>query len=232
MEWEIEDKELGTITFRRSPRASRYTLKISEGGIVAVLPWDGDEKKMLSFIEDKRKQLLKALDKRPAKTVLDESTDLQTNTFKLHVFCAERTNYYMTLEDGILHIACPVNTDFAKEQVQEILQDLLGRALRHEANRVLPFRLRELARKYHFSYTDVKITKSKTNWGSCNARKGINLSRSLMFLPDHLIDYVLLHELCHTMEMSHNEHFWRLMDSVTDNKAKLLRAQLKNYHTI
>lgn len=67
--------------------------------------------------------------------------------------------------------------------------------------------------------------------GELLSEKNINLSYYLVLLPSHLIDYVLLHELCHTREMNHSERFWDLLDRFTDGKALALRKELKKYRT-
>lgn len=232
MEKKIHDNDLGTILLRTATRATRYTLKISKGMITATMPVGGDEAQLLSFIEENREKLMAALEKQPPRRLLDETTVLQTATFRLEIFRTDRTNYYMTLNNGVLHIACPSNTCFESERVQEVLKDLLEKALRHEAKRVLPGRLMALAARHHFTCTGVRIMNGKTRWGSCSSRKSINLSLSLMLLPWHLIDYVLLHELCHTVEMNHSDRFWKLLNNLTDNKALALRSELKNYNML
>jgi len=93
---------------------------------------------------------------------------------------------------------------------------------------LLPDRTKQLAGKFGFYYSMVKIQSSKSRWGSCSRERSINLSFYLMLLPSHLIDYVILHELCHTKEMNHSEKFWKWMDKVTDGQSKELRAELKN----
>lgn len=232
MEKTIHDNELGTILLRTTPRATRYTLKIAKGMITGIMPPGGDEARMLAFIDENRAKLLASLHKHPARPLFTDETVMQTATFRLHLFCTVRDNFYMQLDKDILHIACPEQTDFADERVQKLLKGFLERALRHEAARLLPARLMALAARHHFTCTGVKIFNNKSRWGSCTQRKSINLSLSLMLLPWHLIDYVLLHELCHTVEMNHSDRFWMLMDRVTENKSHALRQELSGHHML
>ncbi len=88
-----------------------------------------------------------------------------------------------------------------------------------------------LAKKWGFRYNKVSVRKAKTRWGSCSTNGNISLNIHLIRLPKILIDYVILHELCHTIEHNHSEKFWVLMDRVTDNKSKMYREQMKEYST-
>lgn len=103
--------------------------------------------------------------------------------------------------------------------------------LRKDAKLLLPRRVAELAYMHGFNYTALRIQPSKTRWGSCSGRNSINLSLYLMKVPEHLQDYVILHELCHTVHHDHSPKFWALMDKVTDGKAKALRAELRRYNS-
>jgi predicted metal-dependent hydrolase len=103
--------------------------------------------------------------------------------------------------------------------------------LRLRANVYLPDELKRLAQEHGFKYTTVKIRKSRTRWGSCSSKRTISLSFYLMLLPSHLIEYVLLHELCHTIHMNHSPAFWELLDKHTLGRAKELRKELKNHKT-
>jgi predicted metal-dependent hydrolase len=104
--------------------------------------------------------------------------------------------------------------------------------LRRQAIISLPGELAQLARKHGLTYQSVQIRKSKTRWGSCSSKKAINLSLYLMLLPPHLREYVLLHELCHTIHMNHSPVFWALLDRYTGGKSKELRKELKDYRTL
>jgi len=118
-----------------------------------------------------------------------------------------------------------------KEEKKKIPDETVEQrnVLIRKANVYLPERLAELATKYDFSYRIIRIKDNKSRWGSCSSLGAINLSLGLMRIPTHLIDYVLLHELCHTVEMNHGPRFWALMNKVTGGDAKKLRLELRKY---
>ncbi len=83
------------------------------------------------------------------------------------------------------------------------------RALRTQAETLLPTRLHDLARDHGFAYASVRIKQLKSRWGSCDAERHIVLNLFLMQLPWQLIDYVLIHELVHTKVLHHGSDFWQ-----------------------
>jgi predicted metal-dependent hydrolase len=133
----------------------------------------------------------------------------------------------MSLRDGYLYISCPQDTDFQDRTVQKSLRAMLIKALRYEAKHVIPSRLNELAELHGFTFTELRIKNIRSRWGSCSSKKNINISLYIMLLQQELIDYVLLHELCHTVEMNHGKRFWALMNKVTDGKAQSYRKRVK-----
>jgi predicted metal-dependent hydrolase len=93
---------------------------------------------------------------------------------------------------------------------------------------LLPIRLQQLSKKYDYQYASVSIKSLKSRWGSCDSNNNISLNLYLMELPWELIDYVLVHELNHTIAMHHGPDFWQKMEAKMPN-SKLLRKQLKQY---
>ena len=231
VEKKIQDPDLGDVTVRISTRAVHMRLQVLKGVVIATLPQWGNIDRLIDFIQLNKDRLRASLAKYPAPPLITENTEMKTVSFSLHVFCTDRDHFYMSLENNVLNIACPAKTNFADSRVQALLRKWIEKILRYEATRLLPERLNALALTNHFSFSSVKINKSSTRWGSCTARKGINLSLSLMLLPWSLIDYVLLHELCHTVEMNHGPRFWKLLDKVTNEQSQNLRRELKRYHT-
>ena len=103
--------------------------------------------------------------------------------------------------------------------------------LRKKAKQFLPKRLEEIAQQFGYKYNKVALKFMKSRWGSCSFKNNINLNISLMALEKELIDYVLLHELVHTVEKNHGEAFWsRLLIHMPD--ARIRRRALKSRKVI
>lgn len=101
-------------------------------------------------------------------------------------------------------------------------------ALKKEAVEYLPHRLGELAKKNGLLYNNVAIKNMKSRWGSCTGRNNINLTIHLMRLPDHLIDYVLLHELAHTIVKNHSKKYWETLEKICHD-SKQIDKDLKSH---
>ena len=114
------------------------------------------------------------------------------------------------------------------EQEHEAVSENLTDIDRTEVKEKIVGRLNELAGRNGFAYNRVFIKNQKTRWGSCSARNNINLNMKLIGLPDHLIEYVILHELVHTRVKNHSTEFWSELNRFVGD-AKKLNSQLREY---
>ncbi len=76
------------------------------------------------------------------------------------------------------------------------------------------------------TFNAIQIRGQKTRWGSCSSRGTISLNCKLLFLPAHLVSYIIMHELCHTVHLNHSKNFWALLSSF-EPSCKTLDAEMK-----
>lgn len=227
---ELKDELLGTMLIKVNPRARHIILRTRADGIHITVPPGVNRQEILSVVEKYRERLI--MDKQnAAKKRIDFAYKIDADFFKLSLVKGTLSQFLARSEQGKLQIICPETADFEDEKLQTWLHKVVEEALRRNARVILPPRLKYLSEKSGLAFEQVRINSSKGRWGSCSARKHINLSYYLLLLPSHLIDYVLLHELSHTREMNHGERFWALLNNLTDGKALSLRKELKQYKT-
>lgn len=92
------------------------------------------------------------------------------------------------------------------------LTDAEIRELAEKALKILPDRVRWFAERIGVSYGRITIRNQKTCWGSCSSKGNLNFNCLLMLTPPEVIDYVVVHELCHRLEMNHSRRFWELVE--------------------
>lgn len=99
------------------------------------------------------------------------------------------------------------------------------------ATKILSERLEYLATVMQIDYASVKISNSKSRWGSCDSARNIKLNFRLIMLPHKAIDFVLIHELSHILEFNHSKDFYKIIQTVMPNY-KLQQKVLKDYDYI
>ena len=226
----IEDEELGRLVVRVNQRAKSLVFRTKSDAIYVSVPSGTTRKEIKQAVENLRGKLL-ASRRRLNRPLIDLNYKIDTEFFKLSLISGDKEQFFANSRLGFMQIICPPTADFTDENLQDWLRKVIEESMRRNAKSILPPRLERLSKQCGLSYTSVKINSSQGRWGSCSGRKDINLSYYLVLLPSHLIDYVLLHELCHTREMNHSECFWALLNQLTEGKALALREELKKYRT-
>ena len=226
----VPDEDFGQIIIRTRTTARNISMRTKPDGLHVTVPPRCLTSRIMAVIEEYRPKLLEKWQK-ATEQPLDLNFRIDAPCFRLHLEEGRFSRFTLRMNEEDITICCPPRTDFSQKAVQDLLRNAIIRALKKSAQAYLPPLLSELAEHYGFKYKKVKITGSKSRWGSCSATGSINLSCYLMLLPPHLMDYVLLHELTHTKEMNHAPQFWEILNDLTEGRAKTLRAELKNFRT-
>ena len=101
----------------------------------------------------------------------------------------------------------------ARPQTKRLTSDEI-RELADKALIDIPERVRHYAPYVGVSYGRITIRNQKTRWGSCSAKGNLNFNCLLMLAPPEVRDYVVVHELCHRLEMNHSTRFWAQVEKV------------------
>ncbi len=229
-------KETGEVRLRKSKRARRISIRITPAGKVSVtLPWYGTWDAAIHFLEQKKtwvKKTLARLEKnRPERPDYHPGENRFTRRHRLILLPDEKMKkkIHTRLSVETVTIRYPAGWQLSAPSLQQTIATVRIHTLREEARSYLPGRLSRLARLHGYSYQRLFLKNLKTRWGSCSAAGNINLNIRLMELPDHLIDYVLLHELAHTLHKHHGPAFWNELENTAGN-ARKLDKELNNYH--
>lgn len=221
----IHDEEFGTITIRKSARATQVKLRVApDGTLKASMPVYAPLFLLKRLVKNSRVELRRMVEQaRPVTEYQDGQQIGKSHT--LLVRPAARLSVVRSKQQII--VSLPAHKTLAETDVLNAIREVAIAALRVEAKSYLPKRLSYLAMQLGFEYERVRFSHASSRWGSCSSTGTISLNIALMKLPFELIDYVVIHELAHTQEMNHSERFWQLV-AQGDPLYKQHRKLLKN----
>lgn len=213
------------IARRKGTRSLRLAIK-SDGTIRLSIPYLVSEKQAIKFIDQKSEWITKNHKRQKF---------LEPNS---HIGKSHRLNYEKSdiekiktrLTPNTITIKTPQNLNWSDISVQKYARTACERALKKESENLLPQRVKVLSEKYSIPYKSCSVKKLKSRWGSCDSNKNITLNIYLIQLDWKLIDYVILHELTHTIHQHHQTEFWAYLDRLLpENKQR--RKELKQMPT-
>jgi hypothetical protein len=218
---------VGDVTIKKSRLAKRLILKIDQSGrplatIPSYMPYSIAE----SFIKKHTDWLREAMPSPQSQLLRSGSKIGKVHTLQFAHGASSTPK--SRVGETLITITHPPTMNPNEPAVQNEAKKAAVRALRRQAEAVIPGLLHRLAARYGYTYSEVRIKAVQTRWGSCSSNRIINMSIWLMQLPDPLIEYVACHELAHLTNMNHGPNFWNdVAVMVPDYKQK--RKLLKQY---
>ena len=212
------------VELRISPRAHRMALRIPPAGtsVELVLPVKAPLAGGLRFLELKRDWLAAQLAGMPPRIAFVDGATIPILgvPHRLHVVAARRgVTPIFRLGDGVVEVAGRVEAGDLEAGDQGMVARRVRSGLALHARAVLAAKTKALARSIGRPIGRVSIGDPQLRWGSCAASGNINYSWRLILAPEHVLDYVVAHEVAHLVEMNHGAAFWRLVEDLAPGHA-------------
>lgn len=225
---EINDPEFGIIPIKRVAYSKHVRVRVAaDGQLKATMPRLAPIFLLRQLIDNSRLELRKAVTINPSKSRQYFDGD---NIGASHKIFLKRTSPSQAkIKDQSILWQVPEGEDESSKTHQDIVRKAVRKALDKESKAYLPRRLSYLATNGGFSYNSIRFSNAKGRWGSCSNHKVISLNVALMNLPKEIIDYVITHELSHTVHLNHSKEFWLLVQQNYPD-FKQARKDLKTFN--
>jgi predicted metal-dependent hydrolase len=230
----LDLKDIGKVTFIRKTSLKNLKIIIKPfKGVMVYIPRMISSERARRFVEEKSDWIKKGQQKfkkfEKGITVFNENTSFQTRNHTLNLCRHAKPTIKTTIGGNMIQVVFPQFADILDQRIQGAIRKAIVQTWRIEAREYLVDRTKELASNWDLSFSRLTVRDNKTRWGSCSRKNNINLNIHLMRLPNHLSDYVILHELSHTIHKHHQKEFWTFLNTLTQGKAKMLDKELNNY---
>jgi predicted metal-dependent hydrolase len=209
----LRDRDVAYL-LKRSQQRRSIVLTVDEHGLTVSAPWRSSERRIVGVIRDAEAWVLKKLDvwsalpARAQSWMQGDKVRYLGRDLSLEL-TQDAIATLATLQDGDrlrVSLADPAHTDSVKAAVIKWY--------RRHAQSNFSGRIGELASRLDLPTPRLFLSSARTRWGSCNVKREVRLNWRLIQAAQPTIDYVVVHELAHLIEMNHSRRFWKIVASV------------------
>lgn len=221
----LHDEDFGDVEIRRHPQARALRFRVAPNGKLRVsAPKRISLMRIRRSLDVSRNDIMKMIEENLPQLQYSSGDQIGKSH---HIHISHGAQLKAARHGLQISVTLAPGGTIESPDVQSLLRPHIIAALRKEAKSYLPRRLAYLAAQHNLHYKKVQFVHAGSRWGSCSSSGTISLNIALMKLPFPLIDYVLIHELCHTVHMNHSADFWSLVESI-DADFHAHRQELKH----
>lgn len=221
---------------RSKKLSSRVSLNIKDGRVIVRAPFWVPKFTIDGFVASRSAWITQALKKSPLKN----ETTLNYEVGEKHLFFGQEYILQINLESGMVRssvsidensLVVTVSSHHSPENQKKEIKEAL---LRFYLEKLVDY-LTEVSNKYCLllgvDYSKIEVKKVSSIWGSCSAKNVLSFNRKLAMAPKKIVDYVIIHEVCHLRERNHSSRFWGLVFKF-DRDYKQNRKWLRDNHML
>ena len=187
---------------RQSQKAKRIAIRIRHEKVELIIP-NNNLKKAQDFLFDKESWIRKKLATHQ-KPIINNSGDIVIFGLEYSLQYIENPDKKVHFDNQSIIVYSPADNK------AKTLKQFLTHFLLLKINQIV----QDISNQQNLQFAEIKISNNKNTWGSCSSKGRLFFSWRLIFVPLETLYYVIVHELCHLVEMNHSSRFWNLVSTL------------------
>ncbi len=192
------------VNIRKSLKAKSLRIKVSASkGVELIIPRNYSVKSAFVFLQEKQMWVMNKLAQIKVAQPTNDDEFLIYGVARKILFSSENIPQLFIIQDDVLLVSKQLHRSDLPLMLGAFLKNMLKKDIEEYANKLCP--------KLGVSYRRITLKDTKNQWGSCSYAGNLSFSWRLICAPKHVIEYLVVHEVCHLVERNHSDRFWKLV---------------------
>ena len=221
------------IQIKRTNRKRTISLQVKDNKLIINAPRTVSRKNLDEVIQRKQKWIkqrailnFEEQNLRNRKFIDNETFYFRGNEYRLSLIWGGKEE--VKIVDGLLLVTFKDDRSIDSKNVKSLIEDWYVR----ESTKILNTRTYEFAKKMKVRPTEITVKNYVSKWGSCTAKNKISYNWRIIMAPDCIVDYLIIHELCHIIEHNHSKNFWNYVGTYCEDFQKKRKWLRENGHML